>query len=49
MKRFMINGWRESEARFLNLGRFTEEEMIKLMNGEVVHKGDNEFYIIIEE
>lgn len=45
MKRYYINGFREGERYFRRLGRFTEEEIERLENGEVVIKGENEFYI----
>lgn len=43
--KYYINGWRESEKHFYEVGRFTEEEKEALNNGEVVIKNGNEFYI----
>lgn len=45
MKRYLVNGFREGRNYFYGLGRFTEDEMARLENGEVVIKGENEFYI----
>lgn len=41
---YYINGWRESKSYFFSFG-FTEEERNRLFNGEIVCKGDNEFFI----
>lgn len=46
--RYYINGWREGRNYFMRLGRFTDNEMEKLLSGEVVVKGSNEFYIETE-
>lgn len=46
--RFYINGWREGRNYFFRIGRFTEEEVERLLNGEIVTKGDNEFCIEVE-
>lgn len=43
--KYYINGWRECKNYFFRLGRFTDEEMARLENGEVVTKGANEFYM----
>lgn len=45
MKRYYINGFREGKNYFFRLGRFTDEELEKLEAGEIVIKGENEFYI----
>lgn len=47
--RYYINGWREGRNYFFRIGRFTEEEIERLLNGETVTKGDNEFCIEVEE
>lgn len=47
--KYYINGFREGENYFYRLGRFTEEETEMLIKGEIVVKGDNEFYMEIEE
>lgn len=43
--RYYINGWRESKNYFMELGRFTDEELKMLECGDIVIKGANEFYI----
>lgn len=47
MKRiYLINSWEESREYFLScLGRYTEEEYKTLIDGGVVHRGDNELSI----
>lgn len=46
--KYYINGWREGKNYFLRLGRFTEEEIDRMVNGEVITKGENEFSIEAE-
>lgn len=41
---YYINGWRESKSYFLSFG-FTESEWERLNNGEIICKGDNEFWV----
>lgn len=43
--KYYINGWREGRNYFFRLGRFTEEEIKRLEDGEIVIKGENEFYM----
>ncbi len=45
---YIINGWRYGRQYFMSFG-FTEIEFEKLMDGEIITKGDNEFWIIKEE
>lgn len=42
--RFYINGWRESKSYFLSFG-FSESELNRLHNGEIICKGNNKFWI----
>lgn len=42
---YYVNGWREGMNHFMDLGRFTEDEIIRLNSGEVIVKGSNEFWI----
>lgn len=49
MKKYYINGFREGEKYFFRLGKFTDEEAERLNNGEIITKGENEFYIEEEE
>ena len=43
--KYYINGWREGRSYFFSIGRFTDSEKESLMNGEIVVKNGNEFYI----
>ena len=43
--KYYINDFRESEAYFMRIGRFTESELADLMAGKVLTKGNNEYYI----
>lgn len=47
MKRvYLINSWEESREYFLScLGKYTEEEYSRLINGGTVYRGDNKFTI----
>lgn len=47
--RYYINGWREGRSYFLSLGRFTEDEIERMISGETIAKGNNEFSIEVEE
>ena len=47
--RYYINGWKESRSYFFSLGRFTEEEYAELLSGNVISKGDNDFWIELTE
>lgn len=49
MKRiYFINGWREGMNYFMGFG-FTEAEVERMESGEVIHRGSNDFWIILEE
>ena len=48
MKKYMINGWKYGKSYFYSFG-FTSLEKERLEDGEVITKGDNEFWIINEE
>lgn len=45
---YYINGWREGRNYFMNSGRFTTYEMNALLNGEIVKKHGNEYWIVVE-
>lgn len=47
--KYYINGWNYCRRYFMDIGRFTENELERLMNGETIVKGDNEFRIEKEE
>ena len=47
-KTYGINGWRESRSYFLSFG-FTSEEIERMENGEVIKRGENEYYIEVQE
>ena len=42
---YYINGFRETENYFKSIGRFTADEWDRLVAGESINKGGNEFYI----
>jgi hypothetical protein len=44
---YFINGWKYGKSYFLSFG-FTASEMERLIDGEIVKKGENEFWIIKE-
>ena len=46
-RRYFINGFREGKRYFMSLvsGNITQEQCDKLMRGEVITIGDNEFWI----
>lgn len=46
---YFVNGWREGKNYFFRLGRFTEEELERLENGETITKGGNDFRIEKED
>lgn len=41
---YYINGWEESRSFFMSFG-FTKDEIEKMMNGEVIKRYDNEFWM----
>lgn len=45
--KYYINGFREGKSYFYSFG-FTESERESLERGEIVKKGDNEFWIEYE-
>ena len=47
--KYFINGWRYGKSYFMSIGRFTEDEMQRLEDGETITKNDNEFWIVKEE
>ena len=46
--KYYINGWRYGRSYFLSFG-FTREEYDRMVNGEVIRRGANEFWIITKE
>lgn len=46
---YLINGWAEGINYFKSVGSFTTTEWNRLLNGEVVTKNGNDFYILREE
>lgn len=43
---YYINGWREGEKYFFRLiGNLTEQEKSDLLDGNVLKRGNNEFWI----
>lgn len=46
--KYYINGWRYGKSYFMSFG-FTAREMERLMDGEIIKKGENEFWIIKED
>ena len=44
--KYYINGFREGEAYFTTLGKFSESEWKDLLDGKVIVKNNNEFYIM---
>lgn len=49
MIRYYVNGWRESKSYFLSLGRFSEEDLSRMENGETITRNGNEFSIEVTE
>lgn len=47
VKRYCINGWREGKGYFLSFG-FTDDEIARMENGEIITIGHNVFSIEIE-
>lgn len=47
--KYYINGWTELKTYFFYIGRFTETEFEKLMNGETITKYGNMFWIDKED
>lgn len=47
-KTYFINGWREGKSHFMSFG-FTQREIDRMENGEVISRDGNEFWIIVEE
>ena len=47
--KYFINGWKYGRSYFLSIGRFTEYEMQRLEDGEIITKDDNEFWIVKSE
>lgn len=46
--KYFINGWREGRSYFLSF-RFTQEEIDRMVNGETIVRGTNEFSIEVEQ
>lgn len=46
--KYFINGWREGKNYFMRSGRFSEEELDKLSNGETITKNGNAYRIETE-
>lgn len=44
---YYINGWRERKGYFLSFG-FTEEEIEQMINGAIIKREQNEFWIEVE-
>ncbi len=44
----MINGWEEGRQYFLSFG-FNESSRERLYYGETITRGDNEFYVLVED
>ena len=42
---YYINGFREGKSYFLSFG-FTEEELNKMMQGDIITKNNNSFWIV---
>lgn len=42
---YFINGWRYGRSYFMSFS-FTEPELDRMMNGEIITRGENEFWII---
>lgn len=47
MKRYYINGWRESKSYFLSFG-FSEGEINRMESGETISRNGNEYRIEFE-
>ncbi len=45
--KYYINGFREGRSYFMSFG-FTEDEITRMENGEVITHGGNKFWIIKE-
>lgn len=45
--KYMINGWEYGRQYFMSFG-FSRSQIERMMDGEVITRGTNEFYIIIE-
>lgn len=45
--KYFINGWTYGRSYFMSFG-FTAEEIDRMANGEVIRRGDNEFWIVKE-
>lgn len=45
---YYINGWREGRRYFLSFG-FTREEIGRMLDGELITKGTNKFWMIKED
>ena len=43
--KYYINGWQEKKNYFLSFG-FTSEELERMVNGEIITKDNNSFWII---
>lgn len=43
--KYYVNGFRECEAYFMRVGRFTESELADLKAGKVLTKEGNVFYM----
>ena len=43
--KYYINGWTENRSYFMQLGRFTQNEIARMIAGEVIKKGNNEYWI----
>lgn len=42
---YFINGWRYGKSYFMSFG-FTAAEMDRMMDGEIITKEENQFWII---
>lgn len=43
--KYYINGWQESRSYFMSVGHFTTYEINALLNGDIVKKNGNEFWV----
>ena len=43
---YYVNGWRETRSYFMNLGNFSGNEVQRMIDGEIITKGENTFYIV---
>lgn len=47
-RKYYINGWEYGKQYFMSFG-FTEGQIERMMDGEIIKRGDNEFWIVTEE